>query len=63
MSQAVSATKVSFNHLKTFVDQRIIDEVVGLAGIEGPISIVGQRPYTGRHVSPPDRSIVKWLEV
>jgi hypothetical protein len=26
------ATKASFNHPKTFIDQRLKDEVVGLAG-------------------------------
>jgi hypothetical protein len=63
MSQAVLAMKASFNHLKTFVNQQLKDEAVGTAGAKAPIIIVGWRPYTGRHVSPLDRSIVKWLEV
>jgi hypothetical protein len=51
------------NHLKAFVDQQLEDEGKGLTGPEVSISTVGWRPYIGRHVMPPDRSIVKWFEV
>jgi hypothetical protein len=47
----------------TLINQRPKDNAVGLTSAEGSINTVGQRPYTGRHMSPPDRSRVKWFEV